>query len=180
MSDKERNLDWLLSTQGEFLQQFGFDQAKIIEDYDSWKIINNDSSATNFLFELLRQASLYNNRNAKTEEEFYNSKLLLDSKMLEYSSGGQTENKNYFLGQIHFDKLLISRLTLPFKFDVQIDATNCCSDCAKKDKRILTLENVLANKYLPFAKYKNEEGCCCSYSIVPLRDENGKLIPKDA
>jgi len=179
MSHNDRNLDWLILTHGEFLQQFGIDKDQIISNYDPWKNNNSDISITNYFCELLRQASLYNIKNANTEEEFYNTKLLLDTKMLEYGTTGRTENKNYFLEQIHFDKLLISRLTLPFKFNVQIDASNCCSYCAKKNKQIFTLEKVLEKKYLPFAKCKNEDGCCCSYSIVPLHDENGKLVPRD-
>jgi hypothetical protein len=179
MTDNEQNINWLISTHGSFLQQFGLNQVKIVADYDSWKISNSDPSIPNYLCELIRQASLYNIKNAKTEEEFYKSKLQLDIKMLEFSTNGKNEEKNYILGQIHFDKLILSRLTLPYKFHVQINANNCCPYCAKKDKKTFTLEKVIENKYLPFTKCIKEEGCSCSYSIVPLHDEEGKLIPKE-
>jgi hypothetical protein len=178
MPDNELNLDWVISTHSEFLQKFGITKDKIITGYDSWKANNPDNSIRNYFCELLRQACVYIAKNADTEEEFFNSKLELDTKMLEYAVNLTEEAKNYLVGEIHFDKLMISHLTLPFKFEVQIDSDNCCSYCAKKNKKIFSFEKVLEKKFLPFAKCKREDGCNCTYSIIPLHDENGRLIEK--
>src|SRR5215213_7293955 len=152
MAETEFNLDWLISIHGQFLNQFGIDQDKIIAGYDTWKSNNTDNPITHYFCELLRQGSLYIMKNADSEESYYNLRLLLDSKMLEYSA---SEKKNNLLGQIHFDRLMISRLTLPFKFDVEINSSGCCSYCSKKDKKIFSLEKILEKKYLPFSKCKN-------------------------
>ena len=178
MANTELNLDWLISTQGDFLFEFGIDRDKIISDYATWKQTSSSNSVIDYFCELLRQASLSNIKNANTEEEFYNSKLQLDIKMLEFLTRTK-ENENYLSGQIHFDKLMISRLTLPFKFDVQINSDNCCSYCNKKNKLIFSFEKVIEKKYLPFNKCKREDLCTCTYSIIPIYDENGKLISQD-
>jgi len=179
MAENEFNIDWLILTHGEFLNQFGIDRDKIFANYYFWKNNNPDNLITNYFCELLRQAGLYNVKNADTEEEFYNSKLQLDSKMLEYATNLEKEPKNYLLKQIHFDKLMISRLTLPFKFDVQINSDKCCSYCAKKNKKVFPFEKAIEKHYLPFIKCKNENGCSCFYSVIPLNDKYGKLVPKD-
>jgi hypothetical protein len=64
--------------------------------------------------------------------------------------------------------IMVYRLTLPYKFDVQIKVDNCCPYCAKQNNKIYSLEKAIINKYLPHATCKNEKECKCSYSIVPL------------
>lgn len=165
MEKDDFNLDWLISSHGQFLSQFGIDRDKIVEGYHIWKDNNKDESITQYFCELLRQGGLYIAKSADSEIEYYSLRLQLDTKMLEYS---MPENKNDVLRQIHFDELMISNLTLPFKFDVQINSSGCCSYCSKKDKKTYSFEKILEKKYLPFSKCKNENGYSCSYSIVPL------------
>ncbi len=179
MSDNEFNIDWLISAHGEFLQQFGFTKDRIITGYNSWKDNNPATSIRKYFCDLLRQASLYNIKNANTEQEFYTSKLQLDTRILEYATDLEEEVRNFLLGQTHFDKLMISRLTLPFKFDVQINSPDCCSYCAGKNKKVFSFEKILEKKYLPFARCKRENGCNCAYSIIPLYDDSGKLLQQD-
>jgi hypothetical protein len=64
--------------------------------------------------------------------------------------------KNYLLGQIHFDKLMISKLTLPFKFDVQINSSNCCSYCAKKNKQTHSFEKVIEKNIFHLSDVKKK------------------------
>ena len=179
MSIDNRNLDWLILTHATFLQKFEIDEERIIVKHSSWQIENPDKTITEYFYELLRQASQYNIKYSDTEEDYYASKLLLDNKMLDYGSTLSKDERNYLLEQIHFDKLQISRLTLPFKFDVQIESTNCCLYCDKNNKKIFTFEKVLQKKFLPFRKCKNANGCICSYSVIALHDENGNLISND-
>lgn len=174
------DLHWIISNHGDFLKRFGFDRDKITAEYEEWKKNHPDYVTTNHLFlELLRQATLFNMKNANTEEEFASISVEIISKQLGVSSGLSNEHRNYLTGLLHLNKLMISRLTLPFKFDVQIKATDCCSYCNKKNNKIYSLEKVIQRKYLPYVKCKNESGCNCSYSIVPLVDESGNLVPKE-
>jgi hypothetical protein len=179
MSSDNLNLEWIILTHGDFLQKFGIDKERINSTHSSWQIENSDKTITEYFYELLRQATLYIIKNTDTEEDYYNSKFLLDKKMLDYGHTLSKDERNFLLGQIHFDRLQISRLTLPFKFDIQIESTNCCLYCDKNNKKIFTFEKVLEKKYLPFRNCKNENGCICSYSVVVRHDENGKLISKD-
>ena|SRR5690349_6166623 len=179
MADNELTLDWLIANQGEFLQQFGIDHHKIITGYESWKSNYPEHLITGYFCELLRQASLFNMKHAQTEEEYYSVNIQIVSKKLEFSPHLSMENKIYLQGHIHLNKLSVSYSTLPYLFNVQIKADNCCLYCRKKDKQIFPLEKVIKRSYLPFAKCKNESGCNCSYIIVPLIDDMGNLVMKN-
>jgi hypothetical protein len=54
MADIELNLNWLITNHKEFLQQFGIDQNRIIDNYAFWKQTNSDSSVIDYFVELLR------------------------------------------------------------------------------------------------------------------------------
>ncbi len=170
MLDKELDLNWLILNHSEFLQQFGIDRDKIITDYILFEQKESGNSVLDYLAELLTKASLFNIKTADTEERYYKAKLKLDNKALEFFAKLGKGNKNYLLRQIHFDKLMISKSTLPFKFDIQIDSNDCCLYCAKKNKKIFTFEKIIEKQYLPLKQCKREDGCCCSYSVVPSDD----------
>jgi hypothetical protein len=167
------DISWIISNHGVFLERFGFDREKILHAYEIWKTTYPDYVNTNhFFLELLRQASLLNTKIANTEEEFASTNIEILSRRLEVSTDLSREDRDYFLQQLHLNKLMIFRSTLPFKFDVQIKSANCCTYCAKQNNRMYTLEKVIVKKYLPHARCKKEEGCKCSYTIVPLIDGN--------
>jgi hypothetical protein len=179
MSNNKKDIEWLLENHGEFLQQFGIYEDSIIDGYRSWLSQNPTGLINNFFCDLLRQAGLYNAKNAKNEEDAYDNKLLLDTKLLEYAINLGVEQRNYLVSEIHFDRLNISRVTLPFKFDIQIESRDCCKYCSTRHKKTYTLAKVFENKYLPFTKCTRQEGCICCYKVIPLYDENGKLISSD-
>jgi hypothetical protein len=167
------DLDWIISNHGNFLERFGFNRDKIINEYETWKTTYPDYLTTSYFFgELLRQASLFNIKHANTEEEYASVNVEIISRKLEVSGDLSRENRDYLLQQLHINKLMISKLTLPYEFDVQIKAANCCSYCTKQNNKIYSFGKIIAKKYLPHARCKNEEGCKCSYSIVPLSDGN--------
>lgn len=179
MSEHNADLNWLLVNHGDFLEKFGITKDIIAFGHHEWSKENKETPVIEYLGDLLGQALLLIAKNSNTEVEYYTSKLQIEEKMLELSLSIGKENRHYLLQQIHFDKLMISKVTLPFKFDIQINSDTCCSHCVKKDKKIFSFEKVLEKKYLPFTRCINKDGCCCSYSIVPLSDENGILIPND-
>lgn len=174
------DLNWIVSNHGEFLEKFGFTYDKIIAEHKVWTVNHPEYLATDyFLCELFRQAILFNIKNAKTEEEFINNNIEIISKMLAIQTVLSQENRYSLEQQLHLDRLMLSNLTLPFKFDVQIKTNNCCSYCNKKNNKVYPLAKILEKNFLPFSKCKNEDKCKCTYSVVPLVDEKGNLLPKD-
>ena len=178
MSNNRAVLNLLISKEGDFLKGFGFNETKILNEFIIWRENNSENSTEKFFSELLKIASLYNMKNANTQIEYYTSQLIINTKFLENGDYFGECDKNYWLEQIHLNKLIISNLTLSYKFDVQICANNCCSYCDKKNKKILTFEKAIQKKYLPFKKCTNKN-CTCSYATIPLLNENGDLVPND-
>ena len=166
------DLNWIFSTHGNFLGRFGFDRHKIVAEYDTWKVSHPEYLTTSHFFgELLRQAVLYNMQHADSELEYATTSVEIISRMLEFSKDLSRENRNYITQRLYLDKLIISRETLPFKFDVQIKGGNCCSYCDRQNGKIFSLEKIFEKGYLPHGKCKNAGSCKCSYLIVPLIDK---------
>ena len=133
MGDSKLDLDWLVSNYGEFLGKFAIDKNVIDNEYSDWLKHNDKNSPIDFLLRLFRKATLHIIKNAATQQEYYNWKLELDLQTWEFLLAYKRPNRNYYLEQIHFDKLMISYLTSPSKFLVQIDSNNCCPYCLKKN-----------------------------------------------
>lgn len=113
MPDNKLSLDWLILNHGEFLGQFGIDREKIVAGYSIWSKTETSCPIRAYLCELLRQAALFIIKNAENENEFYRTKLLIDTKMLEFSIDNGKEMRTYLLKQIRFDQIMIEKLARP-------------------------------------------------------------------
>ena len=114
------DLNWIVSNHGDFLSRFQLDKEKIEASYLSWQENNsNYDTSDHFLGELLRQASLYNIKHSNNEMEYVSRNIDILILQLEHSGHLSAEHKRNLVRQLHFNNLQLSRLTLPFKFNVQ-------------------------------------------------------------
>lgn len=163
-------LSGIISEYGEFLCKFGMSKDEIEFGHQIWRENEINNSTFNYFLHLIGNASLWIARHSNSELEYFEYKLEIDETLFEFRENLTKEYMNYLIGEINYDKLLISYHTLPFRFNVQIFANDHCSICKKWDKKIVTVDKIVEKKTFSFEKCKNSNGCGCSYSIIPLLD----------
>ena len=108
--------------------------------------------------------------------EMYQYQRKLYSIMLSFFID-ENRNRNHIFKSINHCDLMIAKFS-EYQQQVEFIASKCCEECDKIDGTIISLEEAIRAKPLPYVKCKRKNGCICCYGFHAVRDERGRIVWK--
>lgn len=165
MITKEQLQDFT-ATYGDFFERFREQQRSLESDIVAWQNENPEGSIKDYVTKCFSEAFAYMSRHANTELEFSKWKLEFDTHTWNFKRKSDSSDANFWLRQIHIDKVIIAVHSEKLPLQVSISSKLCCSKCARHDGKQVSLESILKGRHIPYSNCINEEHCKCSYIIT--------------
>jgi len=141
---------------------------------------DNEQSKKDFIWSCFNQMIDLFAKVAQTEEDLYTKQKEIYMSMWGFLID-ENRDARHIKKQIHACDLRIAQArnrNSPFRSEIHVVGNNCCAECDKIDRKIMSIDEALSKQLLPYAGCTRENGCLCCYADMTAIDGNGRLIPK--
>lgn len=168
------DLDWLVKKYLSFLQQFGMNEDNIRSYFIVWSK-NRHPLIKDYLWFIFQQLLIESTKQSHSASEIYRHQITIYSEMLSFRRRVEKVKANEILQLLLEAEVLKAITDTDLKLDVKINSGYCCPYCDSLNNKNFAVDDILENKYLGSNNCTNQFGCNCTYSFIPLRNEDGSL-----
>ncbi len=161
-----------------FLESFGINEENIRSYYNEWKIEFSES-INDFLWHIFNTLLNENASQSNDIINFYKRNERIYIEMISFCRRIEKRPANELHKVYNENRLKLTYETSTLELDVKILSPRGCSFPNEINERVIPFKEALKNDIIPYEKCERKQGCACSFSFLPKRDTNGRLLKKN-
>ncbi|MEO2071854.1 MAG: hypothetical protein ABGW99_11025 [Zunongwangia sp.] len=178
LNKKKKTIDWLIQNYLSFFEKFGMNEGNIIRHHKSWKE-NRPDIIEDYLWYIFNRLLIENKHQSRDLIEFYERNRLIYSEMISFrrkiegKKANEIQNMyNRNIVELELEKNSENGIA----YDFTVITPQDCKACQHLTDKVISKREALENNTIPYENCTRTQGCVCLISIMPRRDENGRLI----
>jgi hypothetical protein len=166
------DIDRLVEQYATFFEGFGIGRNDLVAHYDKWKEQSGGQAATDYCWYLFHVLLGETKKQVSNPVDYHRNLHEIYLMMLEFRINVEGQKDNSLVQAIIKNRIQLWKIELPYPFQLQAIALNCCPHCEEINGQIFAADEVLRNTYFATAACTKETGCSCGYIPVIATENN--------
>lgn len=169
---KVRTIEWLLKNYANFFYKFGINEIEILKRYETFQI-KKSGVIEDFLWGLFNYIIIENSKNANSLIELYKNNHCIYLEMVSFRRKYEKKKENRlwkFVIENALKRDIENLSSHRLQYAVEIITCDDCESCHSIKGKIISVEEALNNKTIPYDTCSRDKGCCCDMILIAKRE----------